>query len=454
MEELLIGVLEGIIGVRLLFVFVVFILISTIFFKVCKNPDVILFIKEKFRVLLVIFCLCLLIGMILPIEDKSEPVVIEQEKLPVSEYETSTALATDEHIPVPTITPGITATPLVENRRVLGNWEVKYTPNGSGQSVDVTEWSPTNDQDVLGQTYAGSSGIKIRVSSLLNALTSQMMNPSSDEFNITIDTDVLDSSASVLSGKIVVHQECLGNRSTAIVRIVDEYGNLLYKSSEINSQSLAQSFEIAIDNYDKISFLVDVTHVGEDFYLGIVDLLPYSVDNHDIHSSDSSLQKRGDEPDYFLKFLGALSEPNDAYLYVSSWDSARDEDTLGNVYGPGGAKVGANTIFTSLTQQMINPAQENIVLNVAFGFDPSKAVNTVSGDIVVAKDSLYNRSTAIVSIIDENGNVLYESPEINSQSLPEHYSIDVSQTRKITYVFRYKQIGEPFYLGLVNLRRE
>ena len=57
-------------------------------------------------------------------------------------------------------------------------------------------------------------------------------------------------------------------------------------------------------------------------------------------------------------------------------------------------------------------------------------------------------------IIDENDQLLYKSPEITSQSLPESYDIDVSGTRKITYVFSYRQIGDPFYIGLVNFKKQ
>lgn len=350
-------------------------------------------------------------------------------------------------------TPAITSNSQANTNpvRVLSEPSLDFTPNGFGDSVKLTEWSTENDMDILGQQYVLSYGYKITVSSTLNALTSQMMNPSSETFNISVNTSIIIPSTSVLSGQIVIPQESLNNRSTAFVSIVDGYGNLLFKSGEIDTQSLAIPFEISVDKVKDITFLIDVKHIGENFSLAIVDLMPNPLQTE--NKLDKESYEKTSEPEYFLIYMGIISEPNDAYKYVSSWDTARDVDTLGTTYGPGGIKVGSNTIMTGLTQSMINPVQENIVLNVAFGIDPNKSVSRISGDIVVARDSLNNRSSVIVSIIDENDQLLYKSPEITSQSLPESYDIDVSGTRKITYVFSYRQIGDPFYIGLVNFKK-
>ena len=337
--------------------------------------------------------------------------------------------------------------------RPLAEPVLSYTPSGSTSQVTLTEWNAETDTDTTGAYYTASYGYKIKIYDTLNSLTSLMQNPGRKHFDIVMDMRVNDQTAQTLSGKFVIPQESIGNRSTVIARIVSDSGEVLYDSGTLTTQDLSQSFEIPLAGCKQLSFQMEVEHIGDAFFFALTDIMTGASATAAQTPAEESEEGATTEYDVFLIYLGTLSEPNDAWLYVSSWDADNDVDTLNQKYGPGGLKVGATTILSSLTQSMQGPLQENVIVRVALAFDPQKDVNTLSGKLVISKDSLNNRSQAIVSIVSEDEEELYASPILNSQSLPESFSVDVEGMRKVTFVFKYQQIGDPFYIGVVDFAR-
>lgn len=159
----------------------------------------------------------------------------------------------------------------------------------------------------------------------------------------------------------------------------------------------------------------------------------------------------------FITFIGESHEPSDVAnkAEVSDWIKDEDYDLNGKTY-EGGVKIVIYNMFSALDGNSSNSVTQ-IVSESHFAIDTDKMESLpeeykqLNGKFVIGEDTDGSPSTAIITILTDNNEEVYNSGEVNCYSLDiPSFNIPLSGKKEFIIKIVCQHSGNPFVIGMVS----
>ena len=294
----------------------------------------------------------------------------------------------------------------------------------------LSNWEP-NDLSNVGGGY--SSGVKYSTTG----------SWSIDRFA----TDYyLNGLCNTFTGSLVLHENVKNFTTNYYVRILAD-GNTLYTSQLMQTGVLPQAFSVDVSGVTVLTIEAKCVQ-GKSFYnydsLGVVDAKLYSTssDPTTAHTAAKTSGKQlGDLTPLAIRTYNGLSDPDDkVYGY-----GGRDPQT----WGP---SQKANTNGTYDGGVLYTTGGSWSIARFAYDYYVNRQYKNFSGEFVLSQDAKNYTTSYYIRILGD-GNTLYTSKLMQPGTLPQAFSVDVSNVTTLTIEGKCVQ-GKSFYnyagLGVVN----